>query len=108
MKTWIDSTEKQSAAFDFPFRYTVRDAINGGDWSKLANTKTLVGDKAYRRYAVTFVENHDTQYRSASEQNDPIRKDTLAANAYLLAMPGTPCVFLPHWQAPTSRALCRC
>lgn len=78
-----------------PFRYTVRDAINGGDWSKLANTKTLVGDEAYRRYAVTFVENHDTQYRSASEQNDPIRKDTLAANAYLLAMPGTPCVFLP-------------
>ena len=81
VKTWIDSTEKQSAAFDFPFRYTVRDAINGGDWSKLANTKTLVGDEAYRRYAVTFVENHDTQYRSASEQNDPIRKDTLAAHA---------------------------
>lgn len=101
VKAWIDSTEKESAAFDFPFRYTVRDAINGGDWSKLANTKTLVGDEAYRRYAVTFVENHDTQYRSASEQNDPIRKDTLAANAYLLAMPGTPCVFLPHWQAYT-------
>lgn len=101
LKAWIDSTEKESAAFDFPFRYTVRDAINGGDWSKLANTKTLVDDEAYRRYAVTFVENHDTQYRSASEQNDPIRKDTLAANAYLLAMPGTPCVFLPHWQAYT-------
>lgn len=101
VKAWIDSTEKQSAAFDFPFRYTVRDAINSGDWSKLGNTKTLVGDEAYRRYAVTFVENHDTQYRSANEQNDPIRKDTLAANAYLLAMPGTPCVFLPHWQAYT-------
>ena len=28
---------------------------------------------------------------------DPIRKDTLAANAYLLAMPGTPCVFYKHW-----------
>lgn len=99
VKHWIDQAEKQSAAFDFPFRYTVRDAINAGDWSKLASKSTLVGDEAYRRYAVTFVENHDTQYRSASEQNDPIRKDTLAANAYLLAMPGTPCVFLPHWQA---------
>lgn len=99
VKKWIDSAEQQSAAFDFPFRYTVRDAINNGDWSKLASKSTLVGDEAYRRYAVTFVENHDTQYRSATEQNDPIRKDTLAANAYLLAMPGTPCVFLPHWQA---------
>lgn len=99
VKKWIDNAEKQSAAFDFPFRYTVRDAINSGDWSKLNNKSTLVGDEGYRRYAVTFVENHDTQYRSVSEQNDPIRKDTLAANAYLLAMPGTPCVFLPHWQA---------
>lgn len=99
VKSWIDRAEKQSAAFDFPFRYTVRDAINKGDWSQLANKNTLVGDENYRRYAVTFVENHDTQYRSASEQNDPIRKDTLAANAYLLAMPGTPCVFLSHLQA---------
>lgn len=99
VKSWIDRAEKQSAAFDFPFRYTVRDAINKGDWSQLASKNTLVGDENYRRYAVTFVENHDTQYRSASEQNDPIRKDTLAANAYLLAMPGTPCVFLSHLQA---------
>ena len=47
---------------------------------------------------MTFVENHDTEYRSATVQQDPLRKDTLAANAYLLAMPGTPCVFLKHWQ----------
>ena len=46
---------------------------------------------------MTFVENHDTQMRSASEPLDPIKKDTLAANAYLLAMPGTPCVFYRHW-----------
>jgi alpha-amylase len=47
---------------------------------------------------VTFVENHDTQYRDANNQNDPIRADTLAANAYMLTMPGTPCVFLAHWK----------
>lgn len=35
--------------------------------------------------------------RSESEPLDPIKKDTLAANAYLLAMPGTPCVFYRHW-----------
>ena len=46
-----------------------------------------------------FLLPHDTEYRSSTAQQDPIRKDTLAANAYLLAMPGTPCVFLKHWQA---------
>jgi len=48
---------------------------------------------------VTFVENHDTEYRSSSSQQDPIKKDTLAANAFLLSMPGTPCVFYKHWKA---------
>ena len=107
IKDWIDSTAKTSAAFDFQFRYTVRNAINSQDWRNLGNQNDgnwpLVSSDyysgSYRQYAVTFVENHDTQYRSATEQLDPIRKDTLAANAYLLAMPGTPCVFLKHWQA---------
>lgn len=106
IKNWIDATEKTSAAFDFQFRYTVRNAANNGDWKKLNAQNDgnwpLVSDKynsgSYRRYAVTFVENHDTEYRSATAQQDPLKKDTLAANAYLLAMPGTPCVFLKHWQ----------
>lgn len=102
VEKWIDATKinnvPYSAAFDFPFRYTVRDAINNSDWTRLKNA-SLASDAYYRQYAVTFVENHDTQKRSETEQQDPIRKDTLAANAYLLAMPGTPCVFLPHWKA---------
>lgn len=105
---WINKTNKKSAAFDFQFRYNVRDAVNGAangkvatssDWSRLNSNDNLMHDANYRRYAVTFVENHDTQKRSESEQNDPLRKDTIAANAYMLAMPGTPCVFQPHWRA---------
>jgi len=95
VKEWINYAENTSASFDFPFRYTVRDAINNNDWRKLGGT-SLASDNDYRQYAVTFVENHDTERRSNAEQ-DPIRKDTLAANAYLLAMPGTPCVFMKHW-----------
>jgi len=99
VKAWISRCvsdgNRQSAAFDFPFRYTVRDAVNG-NWAALANS-SLMSDPNYRRYAVTFVENHDTEYRSATSQQDPIKKDTLAANAFMLAMPGTPCVFLKHW-----------
>ena len=107
IKNWIDATDKTSAAFDFQFRYTVRNAANYSDWSNLGKQNDgnwpLVSSSfytgSYRQYAVTFVENHDTEYRSATAQQDPLRKDTLAANAYLLAMPGTPCVFLKHWQA---------
>lgn len=107
IESWINRTNKKSAAFDFQFRYNVRDAVNGAangkvttssDWSKLNSNDNLMHDANYRRYAVTFVENHDTQKRSESEQNDPLRKDTIAANAYLLAMPGTPCIFQPHWR----------
>lgn len=95
VKNWINAAGKTSAAFDFPFRYTVRDAINNNDWRKLSGN-SLISDNNYKQYSVTFVENHDTEKRSNADQ-DPIKKDTLAANAFLLAMPGTPCVFLPHW-----------
>ena len=112
---WLNATKDndaiQTAVFDFAFRYTVRNALRGSDndnnsnnWKQAANMKLLSASSVasndnYKRYSVTFVENHDTEYRDAKNQQDPIRKDTLAANAYLLAMPGTPCVFLTHWQA---------
>ena len=99
--TWINATKVNgtptSAAFDFPIRYAVRDLIKS-NWGSKAKDG-LISDASYRQYAVTFVENHDTEYRSSTEQQDPIRKDTLAANAYILASCGTPCVFYKHWQA---------
>lgn len=98
---WINATKVNdtptSAAFDFPVRYAVRDLIKS-NWSYKAKDG-LISDATYRQYAVSFVENHDTEYRSSTEQQDPIRKDTLAANAYILASCGTPCVFYKHWQA---------
>ncbi len=113
IRDWIDATNKTSAAFDFQFRYAVRNAINNNNWKELGRsngTQTISGTNypnwplvhnnyengSYRQYAVTFVENHDTEKRSNAAQ-DPIKKDTLAANAFLLAMPGTPCVFYTHW-----------
>jgi len=106
IKNWIEGTGKTSAAFDFQFRYTVRNAANAGDWNKLGQQNDgnypLISknyeNASYSQYAVTFVENHDTEKRPDADQ-DPIKKDTLAANAYLLAMPGTPCVFFTHWKA---------
>ena len=103
VKNWVDGTKVdgvvQSAAFDFPFRYVIRDAVNNNRWTGLSasSSKGLNMASAYKRYAVTFVENHDTEYRSASAPQDPIKTNIEAANAFLLAMPGTPCIFLKHW-----------
>ena len=103
VKNWIDGTKidgvVQSAAFDFPFRYVIRDAANNNRWTNLSSSasKGLNMATGCKRYSVTFVENHDTQYRDASNQQDPIKTNVEAANAFLLAMPGTPCIFLKHW-----------
>lgn len=101
VKAWINATKVNgvptSAAFDFPVRYAVRDLI-ANNWGSKAKDG-LISNTSYRQYAVTFVENHDTEYRSSDKQQDPIRKDTIAANAYILASCGTPCVFYKHWQA---------
>jgi len=110
IKNWVKNTTTdgviQSAAFDFQFRYAVRDMIASGYGSNSAptfdNHAMLIADEAYRRYAVTFVENHDTQDRTATggDKQDPIKVGgELKANAVLLGMPGTPCVFQPHWLA---------
>jgi len=111
IKNWIENTSVnnviQSAAFDFQFKYVCRNAFNDGVYNKLNQRNDgnwpLVSSNQdggkYRRYAVTFVENHDTEVRPDGTSNGPLTKDTLAANAYLLAMPGTPCVFMKHWQA---------
>ena len=100
VKQWIEGTRTngaiQSAAFDFPMKYAINDAFGQGRWNRLADA-TLAADEAYSRYAVTFVDNHDTG-RPKANGGAQLYADVLAANAYILTMPGTPCVFLRHWQ----------
>lgn len=102
IKNWINNTGKKSGAFDFPFHYNMTNAIKYNDWRKL-NDASLMSDLSYRRYAITFVENHDIQVRedkSNEGSKDPIPATYIpAANAFLIAMPGTPCIFQPHWKA---------
>lgn len=89
---WISGTGKTSAAFDFALKYVIRDAFGGGSWSALSS-KGLAGSPDWSRYAVTFIDNHDTY-----ENQDRLVNNVLAANGLILAMPGTPCIFLKHWQ----------
>ncbi len=98
---WIEATGKQSAAFDFPGKYAINDAFASNDMTKLVWKANGTTDQpagmihfGYAQYAVTFVDNHDT-YRDGNKFNGNI----VAANAFILCSPGTPCVFLPHWKA---------
>ena len=95
---WMNGTKVngviQSAAFDFPLKYSINNVFNNKTWSGLVN-KGIAGDNGMSRYAVTFVDNHDT-YRNSG---DKVNNNVLAANAFILAMPGTPCLFWPHWTA---------
>ncbi len=102
VETWINGTGKKSTAFDFPFQCSVRDAFNGGDltklvWKFLGTTNQpagLIHNPDLRRYATTFIENHDTyRYGLAYTGNIP------AGNAFMLGSPGVPTVYLPHWIA---------
>ncbi len=100
IKKWINGTKVDdvptSAAFDFDMKYRIFEAFSSdGDWSKL-NGECLARDSYYKQYAVTFVDNHDTG-RTDGHGSSPLFANIEAANAYILAMPGTPCVFLPHW-----------
>lgn len=97
VKDWVEATGKTSAAFDFPMKYLIKGAFNDGNWKLLATnytTSTLVGIEP--QYAVTFIDNHDTG--EPHDNPDPQRANVEAANAYILAMPGTPCIWISHWK----------
>ena len=81
--------------FDFALKYPMQSAFAGGNWSAL-NDKGLAADQNYQRYSVTFVDNHDT---GQNTNYDCLKSYVMAANAFILAMPGTPCVFYKHYNA---------
>lgn len=100
---WIDGTIRdnaiQSGSFDFPLKFKLNEAFAyPSDFTKLvANNQPngLIKEPGFRRFSVTFVDNHDTYRDGGTLFNEYY---TVAGNAFILCHPGTPCVFLPHWQ----------
>lgn len=109
IKAWLDRTavngKYQSAAFDFPNKYQLNKACNDNQWNELMWKRNgsldqpagLIHMNTLQRYAITFVDNHDTGRTDAGHDGSLLRNNITAANAFILSMPGTPCVFLPHW-----------
>ena len=90
---WVNATGKTSAAFDFPLKYIINEAVGNGNYGALSN-KGIAGDPNNSRYSVTFADNHDT---GQDGNGSRLTRDWSAANALILALPGTPCIWIKHY-----------
>lgn len=101
LEAWINNANKKSTTFDFSFKYALNEWASTGDLTKLVwkflnqtpQPAGLIHNPDLKRYATTFVDNHDT-YRDHNKFNG----DVLMANAFMLSSPGIPCVFMSHWK----------
>ena len=111
IKAWIkgvyDEGGFQSGAFDFPLQEQIRQAFNdlSGHNFRALKYDGLMWDYRFRRYAVTFIDNHDTfkdlpTDASNSNYMHRVNNQIVEANCFILAMPGTPCLFYPHFMHP--------
>ena len=95
-------------AFDFGTKYSAIKGIADGHYEQCKGSGLL--GAGLSKYAVTFVDSHDTYFgcQGGRDNTDEIggcgksmedyNKDrVLGANAFILSMPGVPCVFYPHW-----------
>jgi alpha-amylase len=111
-----------SAVFDFTTKFTLED--NKGRypvWYGFGNGLGLMGDttdgQPWKQRAVTFLENHDTGYRTDADgvPEKDHKFDSFAntweveqAYAYILTHPGVPCVYWKHyfdWGADLQRKI---
>lgn len=101
----IEQSNRDLMALDFQTKWRAFDGIAAFDYSKCQGSGLL--GRGYSRYAVTFIESHDwflrpdnnNEFGGRGNSMTPALKDRLIqANAFLLGMPGVPCVFYPHWQ----------
>ena len=108
IKSYLNDVNWNTLAFDFGTKYTAIQGIADGNYTKCKGSGLL--GAGLSKFAVTFVDSHDTYFgcQGGRDNNDEIggcgksmedyNKDrVLGANAFILSMPGVPCVFYPHW-----------
>ncbi len=97
LQSYLNDCANNTLTFDFATKYTAfNQGIAAGNYTKLKGAG-LPG-RGLAKYAVTFVDSHDTFDRNNGSEFSKEKAKILQANAYLLAMPGVPCVFYPHWK----------
>ncbi len=100
----ICDANKNTLTFDFATKYTAfNNSLAAGNYSGMKGCGLL--GAGHSKYAVTFVDNHDSYQRDNNEfcgkgnsMSAANKAKTIQANAFILSMPGVPCVFYPHWK----------
>ena len=101
----ISDAQGNTMSLDFPGKYDAfNNGIVAGNYMGCKGSGLLGAGMS--KYAVTFVDNHDTFLRDDNEfggfgnsMKPELKDKLLQANAFMLGMPGVPCVFYPHWVA---------
>ena len=97
----IQDAGENTLTFDFGLKYqALNDGIAKGNYNG-CKAPGLLG-MGRSKWAVTFVDSHDSYQRDGNEfggagQSMKMKDRLLQANAFILSMPGVPCVFYPHW-----------
>ena len=99
----LKEAEWNTLTFDFATKYEAFNrGIAAGNYSGCKGSGLLGAGMS--KYAVTFIDSHDSFQRDNNEmcgKNNSLssanKAKVLQANAFLLSMPGIPCVFYPHW-----------
>lgn len=98
----ISEASENTLTFDFGVKYeALNRGIAAGNYNGCKAPGLLGMGKG--KWAVTFVDSHDSYQRDDNEfcgkGNSMKNKNKLMqANAFILCMPGVPCVFYPHWK----------
>lgn len=104
LKAYLESAFYNTTVFDFSLKYKLNSSIAKNNYNGLNNAG--MRGIGLQKYAVTFIDNHDTFERDDNKNDEFIaykakltnnKPKIMQANAYILMMPGTPCVFYPHW-----------
>mmetsp|Transcript_36477 Transcript_36477/g.77584 ORF Transcript_36477/g.77584 Transcript_36477/m.77584 type:complete len:786 (+) Transcript_36477:78-2435(+) len=93
---WINATKKKSTAFDFTTKGVLQEAVRNCQYWRLRDSNGkppgLIG--WLPKYAVTFIDNHDT---GSTQRHWPFPDDkVMVGYAYILTHPGIPSIFWDH------------
>ena len=102
LQSHLNDAGWNTLTFDFATKYTAFNNGIASDYYQALKGAGLPG-AGKARYAVTFLDSHDSFLRDGNEfcgegNSMGICKDkVMQCYAYLLSMPGVPLVFWPHW-----------
>jgi alpha-amylase len=100
----IQDSKYDIMGLDFDLKWHVFNSFAGWDYSR--GRGDCIMSRGNGRYSVTFIESHDWFLRPDNENEfggrgnsmtPALKARLMQANAFLLSMPGVPCVFYPHW-----------